>query len=189
MRPTIKLVAIAALALLALVLAMAIAPDHGHSMTIGGSGALNIEGSPQCSGPATAGNVLEFNSGQWCDAALPASPTIYWTTYLGTVNGLTNGTSLNTVFLPAAAHVTRIQAQQLIASAGCTTQAQICIMNPATCVTGGTLTLDTAGSHTSAALSDANTGGNTDVVKISQADSGCGTHAQAINITVSFTFP
>ncbi len=192
MRPSIKLVALLALAFLATVFAFAVAPNHGRAMTIGGANALNIEGSPQCSGPPTAGNYLQFNSGQWCDAALPASPTLpsaFYSVYIATLNGQALNLVLGAVFPPVAGHIVAIDATQLVASAGCTTQAQICAMTGTTCVASGTLTLDTATTHASPTLSGAFSAAQQIGIKIATADAGCTTHAQAINVALTTSTP
>lgn len=191
MRSAIRL---AALAIAIVGLALLFKPAHGPAMTIGNGTSITIEGQNLCGGPPTDGNFLQYSGGQWCDATVPTpTPPTYPNTilnaYISTLNTLAANTIVQLVNPTVAGHIVGIQAIQLIASAGCTTQAQICALNASSCVASSTLTLNTTGNHASPTLSAAFTPAQQVGVMVQTADSGCSTHAQAVNVALLIATP
>lgn len=186
MRPSVKLGLIAAAIFAMVVASFMVKPEHGRAMTVGGGSTITLEGSPLCSGPPTAGNFLQFNSGQWCDAGFPR---LYLSGFISTVNTLAAGAAVTQFQTPTAAHLVQFMAQQLVASAGCSTEAQICVEDGGNCLPNSTLTLQTAGLHNTAAISQIMTSNTIDQVEISRQDSGCGGHAQGINFVAIMSTP
>lgn len=186
MRPKLSRIAIALLGLGLILSALVVGPKKGRAITIGGGGAITLEGEPLCAGPPTTNNYLQFSGSQWCDASSPVS---YITAYISTLAGATTSTIYLSWAPPNSIHIRTIEAQQGLASAGCSTQAVIGVNIGGVYFADTELTLSTAGHHANLSLNDAISANATPALQVQTADSGCGTHAQGINVDIGFTSP
>jgi hypothetical protein len=184
MRPTLKWCA-ALTAYFTLIVAVALTADHrGFAFNQSGPNLNTLEGQPTCAGPPSAGNVLGFRSGTWCDTnSVPAM----FATYIAGTNGITSATHLSRWISSGALHLVRLDVRSLGVAVGCTTPAVVEINSAGADLADSQITLTNAFTVGTVVANDAVAAGVNEDVEIQTGALGCTTFPSSISVVATYT--